>query len=278
MIIWLASYPKSGNTLLRKFLSTYFFSKNGTFNFGLLKNIKQYPSADLFRQRGIDVNNKHEVAKSHIKVQEFINYDKKIRFLKTHSSFVKMDGFSFSNLDNTAAVINIVRDPRDVVISYAHHNNQSIEQTVKMINDDYILASNLKDSIPVYMGSWSLNYNSWKVFDEMKKYLLIKYEDLIEDKEKNFTKILHFLKNVTHLDFEIDNKKIKRTLEEISFEKVKKMEEDKGFHEARFDQNGKKIPFFRKGKSNDWKNTLDIKIKDLIESKCKKEMVELGYL
>lgn len=278
MIVWLASYPKSGNTLLRKFLSTYFFSKDGTFNFELLRNIKQYPSADLFRKQGIDVNNRHEVAKSHIMVQEFINNEKGIKFLKTHSSFVKMDGFSFTNLENTAAVINIVRDPRDIVISFAYHMSQSVEQTAEMIYNDFILGATLKDTIPVYTGSWSFNYNSWKPFDEMKKYMLIKYEDLIEDKEKNFTKILHFLKNVTHLDFEIDNKKIKRTLEEISFEKVKKMEEDKGFHEARFDQNGKKIPFFRKGKSNDWKNNLDIKIKDLIESKCKKEMIELGYL
>ena len=52
MIIWLASYPKSGNTLTRIFLSSYFFSKDGTFSFELLKNIKQYPHNELFEQLG----------------------------------------------------------------------------------------------------------------------------------------------------------------------------------------------------------------------------------
>ena len=44
MIIWLASYPKSGNTLLRSMLSSYLFSEEGIFNFDLLKKIKQFPN------------------------------------------------------------------------------------------------------------------------------------------------------------------------------------------------------------------------------------------
>ena len=47
MIIWLASYPKSGNTWLRSLLSAYFFSQNGKFNFKLLKNIKQFSSKEI---------------------------------------------------------------------------------------------------------------------------------------------------------------------------------------------------------------------------------------
>ena len=79
----------------------------------------------------VNLRDKHEITKSHIRVQEFLNKEKnEFKFLKTHSSFVKMDGFSFSNLDNTLGVIHIVRDPRDVVISFAHHNNQTIEKTV----------------------------------------------------------------------------------------------------------------------------------------------------
>ena len=73
MILWLASYPKSGNTLLRSFLSTYFFSKDGIFNFDLLENIKQYPQPAFFYNLGININDKHEVAKSHIQAQQAIN-------------------------------------------------------------------------------------------------------------------------------------------------------------------------------------------------------------
>jgi len=279
MIIWLASYPKSGNTFMRSFLSSYFFSKDGNFSFELLKNIKQYPNRDLFTQLGVNIKDPNEIAKNHIRVQEFINKDKKsFKFLKTHSSFVKMDGFSFTDLANTLGVIYIVRDPRDVVVSFAHHNNQSIEKTTEMINSDFVLGAHSKNGMPVYMGSWSRNYNSWKVFNNKGKYLLIKFEDLIQDKEENFKKILNFIKILTKSNFEINDKKIKKILEEIEFDKLKKLEEKEGFNEAKTDEKGNNIPFFREGKSNNWKKTLAPIIKTSIEATCQKEMQELKYL
>ena len=279
MILWLASYPKSGNTLLRSFLSTYFFSKDGNFNFDLLRNIKQYPNNKLFLELGVDISNRHEIAKNHLNAQKLINQNKKsFQFWKTHSSFVKMDGYSFTDLNNTLGVIYIVRDPRDVVISYAHHNNQTITQTLKMINQNYILGAEIKDSIPVYLGSWSYNYNSWKVFKNINKYLLIKYEELILNDEKYFEKILLFIKNISKMDFDISEKKIKKVLEEIKFEKLKKLEKEKGFHESKKDDKGNTINFFRSGKTKQWKNNLDLKTKNMIEEVCQKEMKELGYI
>ena len=279
MILWLASYPKSGNTLLRSFLSTYFFSKDGNFNFDLLRNIKQYPNNKLFLELGVDISNRHEIAKNHLNAQKLINQNKKsFQFWKTHSSFVKMDGYSFTDLNNTLGVIYIVRDPRDVVISYSHHNNQKIEQTLKMINQNYILGAEIKDKIPVYLGSWSYNYNSWKVFNNINKYLLIRYEDLVLNDEKYFEKILFFIKNISKMEFDISEKKIKKVLEEIKFEKLKKLEKEKGFHESKKDDKGNTINFFRSGKTKQWKNNLDLKTKNMIEEVCQKEMKELGYI
>ena len=51
MIIWLASYPKSGNTYLRAFLSAYYFSKNGEFDFSQISNIDQFPHEKFFKER-----------------------------------------------------------------------------------------------------------------------------------------------------------------------------------------------------------------------------------
>ena len=70
MIIWLASYPKSGNTLLRSMLSAYLFSKDGVFNFQLLNNIKQFPAKHIFEDLGIDTNNRNELIKNSLKAQE----------------------------------------------------------------------------------------------------------------------------------------------------------------------------------------------------------------
>ena len=66
MIIWLASYPKSGNTLVRSLLSAYFFSKEGDYNFDLIKNIQQFPDINLFKKFGVNINNENEIIKNYI--------------------------------------------------------------------------------------------------------------------------------------------------------------------------------------------------------------------
>ena len=73
MLIWLASYPKSGNTLLRSMLASYFFSSDGSFDFKLLKNIKQFPSNQFFKNLGINTNDDKEVLKNYINAQSKIN-------------------------------------------------------------------------------------------------------------------------------------------------------------------------------------------------------------
>ena len=118
MFIWLASYPKSGNTLLRALLASYFFSKDGIFDFELIKNIKQFPQIGLFENLGIDVTNEKEVIKNYINVQASINKKKSIQFLKTHSYLFNIDNNPFTDLNNSLGAIYIVRDPRNVVISY----------------------------------------------------------------------------------------------------------------------------------------------------------------
>ena len=73
MIIWLSSYPKSGNTLLRSMLSAYYYSKSGNFEFKLLKSIKQFPNISLFKNLQINTDNEIEVVKNYIRAQESIN-------------------------------------------------------------------------------------------------------------------------------------------------------------------------------------------------------------
>ena len=99
MFIWLASYPKSGNTLVRSLLSSYFFSKDGIFNFELIKNIKQFPTKELFLKNGVDTNNEKEVIRSYLKVQESINLKNSIQFLKTHSYLFNIENNPFTNLE-----------------------------------------------------------------------------------------------------------------------------------------------------------------------------------
>ena len=62
MFVWLASYPKSGNTLLRAMLSAYLFSDDGKFNFELLKKIKQFPDLNV-KRTGVDTDDINNILK-----------------------------------------------------------------------------------------------------------------------------------------------------------------------------------------------------------------------
>ena len=191
MFIWLASYPKSGNTLVRALLASYFFSKDGNFNFEIIKNIKQFPNSDLFEKIGIDIKNEKEILKNYIKAQDNINQKNSTQFLKTHSYLFNIENNPFTDLNNTLGVIYIIRDPRNVVSSYAHHNSISIDEATNQLTNSIHMGGNLKsnrasDRTKVYLGSWSSNFQSWKSFKSTGKYLLIKYEDLIT-KKKNST-------------------------------------------------------------------------------------------
>ena len=103
MIIWLASYPKSGNTLIRSLFASYFYTTDGKFNLDVLKNIKQFPDTGLFKNLGIDVTNDYDVVKNYIKVQEAINKfdNNRFRLIKTHSSLHNIEGYPFTDLNNT---------------------------------------------------------------------------------------------------------------------------------------------------------------------------------
>ena len=284
MFIWLASYPKSGNTLVRGLLSSYFFSKDGFFNFEIIKNIKQFPHIGLFENLGIDLKNEDEIVKNYIRAQASINQINSIQFLKTHSYLFNINNNPFTDLNNTLGAIYIVRDPRNVVTSYAHHNSISIKDSAeRMVNSIHyggnLNSDHVSDRTKVYLGSWNSNYNSWKSFKDPGKYLLVKYEDLITNKEEKLLEILEFIHNLKKINFSVDKKKLKNVIESTSFENMKKLEKKLGFIESKTNiKTGKKIPFFNLGSKNIWRNILNDEIRQKIEQSFENEMKELGYL
>ena len=82
MIIWLASYPKSGNTWLRALLSSYYYSNNGDFHFNLLKKIEQFPEKKFFLEFTKNFELPITTSKYWIKAQNKINEKKNYFFLK----------------------------------------------------------------------------------------------------------------------------------------------------------------------------------------------------
>ena len=285
MIIWLASYPKSGNTFLRALLTSYLFTKDGNFTFEVLKKIKQFPDNGVFKKLGIDTSNEKEVIKNYIKVQEETNKrdGKAIRFLKTHSTLHDMDGYKFTDLNNCLGAIYIVRDPRNIVTSYSNHDQTSLDEAIERIKK-FRMIGGIKDSKDrrnetiTHIGSWSSHYISWKEFKKVDRYLLIKYEDLLEETEKTFSKVLNFICKITKTKLDLDKNKLKNVLKTTTFGNLKNLEKNSNFPEANTGLNGKKITFFKYGAKNNWKDFLTSKNIKTLEDSFKKEMEELGYL
>ena len=279
MIIWLASYPKSGNTLLRSILVSYFYSNDGVLKFEDLIKINQFPLSEQFMSLGIDIENDREVFKNFINVQKSINQEKgKIKFFKTHSSLCKVYDYNFTDLHNTLAAIYIVRDPRNVVTSLAHHNNLSIDEATETMIDQNRFMEKTTKNLKVFLGSWNFNYSSWKNLNNKKNYFLVKYEDLISKKKTVLLRIFKFL-NSLGMKFEIDMVKLNKAIKSTEFENMKKKEKNEIFYEAPLDIiNNKRKIFFNLGPKNDWRKLLDEKNRDKIENSFKREMIELGYL
>ena len=279
MIIWLASYPKSGNTWVRSFLSAYYYSSDGKFTFELLKKIKQFPSKEFFDQKLLSVD---EASQNWLIAQKKIKDRKKICFLKTHNVNGAFKGNSFTTTEFTAGAIYIVRDPRNVLTSVMNHYSLSESDGLKMMNSVYRNLRDVNDndnySNYSFISSWSNNYNSWKLSKNINS-LFIKYEDLENDKYNTFSKIVNFTNNIIKKEKNIDENKFKLAIETTNFEVLQKKEEYEGFDEAVYSsKEGKMKPFFNLGRKNNYKNLLKPETSKVIEGLFEKEMKELGYL
>ena len=281
MIIWLASYPKSGNTLLRSILGTYFFSDDGNFDFKYTYQIGQFPSLIYFEKKGIDIKDNNEIFKNYLAAQTLLNQqNRSIKFFKTHSAFFdrKTDNAKFSNSENTLGAVYVVRDPRNIVSSFAHHYQLSIDEASdQMCNKD--LFSKRTDIHPeTFISSWKLNYLSWSGL--RKKVLIIQYEDLVGDnKKKTVMKVFDFFKSLGMSQKSFNIAKLNKVLKSTEFSKMKELEKKHGFKEATIDdKTGKRLTFFNRGPKNNWMDQLDSKNREKIENAFGKEMKDLGYL
>ena len=279
MIIWLASYPKSGNTLLRSILATYFFSDDGIFNFNHLYKIGQFPSLNYFEQDGIDTSDKEEIFKNYIKAQKNLiqHSGKKINFLKTHSSFFTNEKYSFTNKENTLGAIYVVRDPRNIVTSIAHHYQLTEKDSLEFMLDKNLFLGKTDTHADIFLSSWNLNYLSWKKLKD--RVMIIKYEDLIKKKKETLMNVFNFFETLGMKKSSFDLAKLEKVIESTEFIKMKKLEQNVEFTESVVDKKtGKNIPFFNLGPKNQWKNNLKAETVEKLEKNFKKEMQELGYL
>ncbi len=277
MIIWIASYPKSGNTYLRSFIASYYFSKKGKFDFDLLLNILQFPSIKFSKKK---INSELEACQNWIyNQQQFFSGDK-IHFIKTHNCLNQYKGNDFTTKNLSLGAIYVVRDPRNLITSMTHHYSIDYNEAYsKLINEKQTLLEKSSDgdySNFTFLGSWSKHYNSWKNTDKFK-VLFIKYEDFENNKLDTFKKIIYFVNSLKSENSLINEKKLINSINSTNFSNLRNKEENEGFEESVYSRTGKKKRFFNLGFNNRWQKILPQDILFKINNSLQNELNDLGY-
>lgn len=290
-IFWISSYPKSGNTLVRAILTGLFFAQDGKVTFEDIRKIGLFESTrrlnfikDINKEDFYNLGDLKILSKYWQKIQtnSELKINKGFGFLKTHSSLVSIKNNLFTSKNVTKGYIYVIRDPRDVCISWAKHSNYSIDESINFLCNQlsvlkWINKSKFsilpKNIFPLqFVSSWSEHVKSWTENNINVPKLIIKYEDLIINKEKTIRQIKDFFEKKYTIKINDFENKLKNIQETTSFNYMKKTEDINGFDEA--------MPwskFFRNGKKEQWKNVLNKKQRSKIEENFKEHMSLFDY-
>ena len=277
MIIWLTSYPKSGNTWVRSFLSAYYFSQDGDFNFNLLESFKQFPSKDFVN---LNLKNPLDIIKQWEPVQEDILSKKKIVFLKTHNALISLNNTKFTSPKYTLGFIYIIRDPRNLITSLKNHTDISYEEALSFMLDKNTVLYDTKVNdydAAHFISSWRMHYKSWLNNDVFKK-MIIRYEDLENNSHEIFYKLINFTNSLMKRNDKVDEKKLEKAIETTNFNNLRKKEENGEFNENAISlKTNEKVKFFNMGYKNNWNKILPQELKIKLNDKFKDDISYLRY-
>jgi hypothetical protein len=275
-IVWLASYPKSGNTWTRSFLNDL----HAVLEHGLdvepqdINKMQRLTAWDIGAKQYEAVIGKKmadasdsEIDAARAAVQaQVVKRNSGILLVKTHNALAITSGHPTINMSVTAGAIYIVRNPLDVAISFANHIGQSIDVAIRIMSTPSHRPPNSEKSVGEYYGSWSENVASWTK-KKNSALLTLRYEDMHKDPVKTFGALAQ------HLQQHASPEQLNRAIELSAFKVLKQQEETSGFTEKPKHLEA----FFRSGKTGEWKDVLTDKQVLTIRTLHGEEMEKFGY-
>ncbi len=276
-IVWIASYPKSGNTWARAFLHNLVRLRNGEGGEQDINEMARFSTWDLDKKRyaeflGFEPDNathRSEIAATrHAVHQQIADTAGAVVFIKTHNSLVMDRGHSTVNFAATAGAVYIVRNPLDVAISYAHHAGSGIDQAIERLSLTDAETGGNTDAVYEVIGSWSQHVWSW-TRNAHRALHVMRYEDMLADPKKEFAALAQ------HLLLNPSRRHLAKAIEHSSFARLQAQETEKGFRERppNASQN-----FFREGRAGQWREALTPQQVDRIVRDHGEQMQRFGYL
>ena len=275
-IVWLASYPKSGNTWLRAVLTAYLQADDVPVSINALIGGSIATDRHAFDE-GLGLES------SDMTPDEVLRYRPLLHavladelpspaFVKTHDAYLRLPcGAALFSESATSGVVYLVRNPLDVAVSYAHHNGASIDDTMRWMNDpagvDHLLLSRIFHQLPEPLTTWSGHVASWLDQEEVLLHVA-RYEDLLADSHAAFGRIVRFA------GLEWDAARLARAIDRSAFPRLRAQETESGFREKQ----PTAPSFFRAGVAGSWRTTLSPRqVRALVDTHGPM-MERLGYL
>ncbi|MBW4973599.1 sulfotransferase domain-containing protein [Roseovarius mucosus] len=271
-IVWMASYPKSGNTWTRIFLANYIANASQPIPINVAHRFAMGDSiAKTYRMvagRPIDTDDIDLTLSLRPAVlRGIVGNNADINLVKTHNIRAVARGVPLIPEEFTRSAIYIVRNPLDMVLSYARHYGMTPEEAVYTVSHVDNANPPSPETVAQFMGSWSDHVRSW-TGPSPYPVLVLRYEDLLADPKGNFAKVLE------HLGVPVEAERLDRAIQFASFKELSMQEAEQGFVE----KSAESERFFAKGKSDQWKTDLEPRLVKRMQAAHRKVMKQFGYL
>ena len=272
-LIWLASYPKSGNTWLRLFLDRLEHPDESRSINDIRDEGRAFRRLSFDHALGIDSTylSQDEVEErfpSHLRWAA--EHGLLGSWQKTHGAYVTNRlGEPLFDVSVTRGAVLIVRNPLDVTVSYAHHNGVSIERCIEIMEDpEHALLTGVRsDRLGERLGTWRAHVAGWLEVSAFPVHLM-RYEDMVADPVPTFRAAARFV------GLPSDEKAVAAALEKVRFSRLQEQEGREGFAE----KSPRASSFFRKGQVGDWRNHLSAEQVARVVRRDAAVMTRLGYL
>ncbi len=277
-IVWLASYPKSGNTWLRVYLYHLMRIMNGVprtendlhaLDRASTYEARLYGLFEQFLGKPLATASRQEVALVRPQVHAaIVQRTDGVALVKTHAVLGQLGNIPTHNLAVSAGTVYIVRDPRDVAISLAAHNGTAIDQAIAdMATPSYGTQNSDQAAFEIW-GSWSENALSWTMRPH-DAVLVVRYEDMQADPTGTFTAV------ATHLRQKPAPEQIAEAIGLSTFKELRNAEIAAGDFRERSERADR---FFREGRVGEWKEKLTPAQAQRIADVHGEQMRKFGYI
>lgn len=271
-LVWLASYPKSGNTWLRAFLHNLIKNADAPVD---INDMMQFSVGDSQREwfaeaagRPVEELSEDAIAKLRPAVhRRFTELSKNSVFVKTHNMLGETFGVPLITMAATAGALYVVRNPLDLVLSLADHFGLTLDQAIDMLGDPQSATQTDERNVFEFYGTWSQHVRSW-AGQQGKQLLVVRYEDMATKPEQSFGRVAGFL------GLKPPRARLDKAIRFASFEVLRRQEEARGFRERSLHQ----ARFFRVGRAGQWRARLSPAQVERVISEHAAEMGRFGYV